>query len=61
MKDKIFGIGLNKTGTTSIGNYFKKLGYKHKGPNSSHNIVKEKNNINEIYKIADQFEFFEDW
>ena len=29
MKNKIFGIGLNKTGTTSIGYYFKQLGYKH--------------------------------
>ena len=26
MKNKIFGIGLNKTGTTSIGYYFKQLG-----------------------------------
>lgn len=61
MKDKIFGIGLNKTGTTSIGKYFEKLGYKHYCGCSYDNIVKAKNNINEIYKIADKFEFFEDW
>lgn len=53
MKDKIFGIGLNKTGTTYIGKYFEKLGYKHFCGCSYNNILKAKNNINEIYKIAD--------
>ena len=58
---KIFGIGLNKTGTTSIGYYFKQLGYKHYCGSNYYNIEKAKNDIDYIYNIADQFEFFEDW
>jgi len=61
MKKQIFGIGLNKTGTTSLGNYFKKLGYKHYCNPDNINIIKAKNNINEIYKIAYKYEIFEDW
>jgi hypothetical protein len=61
MKEKIFGIGLNKTGTTSIGYYFEQLGYKHKCAPGYKNIYNAKNKINKIYKIVDKFEFFEDW
>jgi len=28
-KAKVFGIGLNRTGSTSLGTYFQKIGYKH--------------------------------
>ena len=54
MKNKIFGIGLNKTGLTSLGNYNLYCSPTYE------NIVKAKNNINEIYEIADNFEIFED-
>lgn len=61
MKSKIFGIGLHKTGTTSLGKYFEELGYKHYTSPSYENIMNAKNNINEIYKITDKFSIFEDW
>ena len=61
MKNKIFGIGLNKTGTTSLGCYFKDLGYKHYCNPKYDNILLAKNDINKIYEIADKFEIFEDW
>lgn len=60
-KDKIFGIGLNKTGTSSLGKYFKSLGYNLYCNPSYNNILKAKNEINEIYKIVDKFDVFEDW
>jgi len=61
MNNKIFGIGLNKTGTTSLGHYFYKLGYKHYCRPSIINITNARKNINQIYTIADNNEMFEDW
>lgn len=61
MKNKIFGIGLNKTGTTSFGKYFEMLGYKHYCKPTYDNIIKSKNKMGDIFKIADEFEVFEDW
>ena len=61
MKKKIFGIGLNKTGTSSLGKYFCLLGYKLYCKPNIRNIKIKKNNINKVYKIADKFEIFEDW
>jgi hypothetical protein len=71
MKNKIFGIGLNKTGTTSLGKYFSLLGYKHyckRNAGDSEYVsggklieIIQKNNINKIYRLADNFEIFEDW
>ena len=46
IKKKIFGIGLNKTGTTSLGNYFREVGYR-----LYENIIKAKINILTVVKI----------
>lgn len=60
-KTKIFGIGLNKTGTTSLGNFFELLGYTHYCKSSYKNIEKIKNKINEIYDLVEKYDMFEDW
>jgi len=59
--NKVFGIGWAKTGTTTLGNSFKILGYDHQSQNLR--LVKEikQNDFSEILKIAKKKESFEDW
>ncbi len=58
---KVFGIGLNKTGTTTLGCCLKRLGYRH----SSFNLpVLEQAAIGELdplFATVDAHESFEDW
>lgn len=58
---KVFGIGLNKTGTKSLGYCFRSFGFK----NSSYNLdlLKEysKGNFDPIFDVSDRFDSFEDW
>jgi len=58
---KIFGIGLNKTGTKTLGECFKILGYNHKS--YDYELLEklfngEKENV---LKITEKFDSFEDW
>lgn len=59
---KIFGIGLNKTGTTTLAKCLEMLGFeKHL---SCRNDLLEKyrlGNIEEVLKVADDYRTFEDW
>lgn len=61
MSTKIFGIGLNKTGTKSLGIYLKLLGYKRFCKANIKYIRMARNDIGGIFKIVDEFEVFEDW
>lgn len=58
---KTFGIGLNKTGTTTLGICLSELGFKH----SSFSLdLLEKvyiGKLDDIFKIVDQHDSFEDW
>lgn len=61
-KSKVFGIGLNKTATSSLGKYFEDLNYYH----SSETYTAEKcnrflNDKNFLYKEVDRFDMHEDW
>jgi|694.fasta_scaffold13169_11 hypothetical protein len=66
---KIFGIGLNKTGTSSLGRFFEKCGYKMHEDYScikinmaldlQHNINMDKATL--LLDIADNYDVFEDW
>ena len=58
---KIFGIGWAKTGTTTLGQCFKILGYDHQSQDLE--LVKyiESNEISKIIAVARNKETFEDW
>jgi hypothetical protein len=58
---KIFGIGLNKTGTSSLGDYFELLGYKLYCRPTSKNIEIAKRNPEYFDKIINEHQVFEDW
>jgi len=61
-EEKIFGIGLNKTGTTSLGKVLDILGYNN---HTSYNLKLiedwKSNNFDEIIKVACNNNNFEDW
>lgn len=59
---KVFGIGLNKTGTTTLGEALKLLGYRHHG--LSLDLLDEwlKNGFSEdIKQVIEENDAFEDW
>lgn len=59
---KIFGIGLNKTGTTTLNRCGKILGYRTTSCNRD--LLKDyalKNDFTQIERVANQFDLFEDW
>lgn len=58
---KVFGIGLNKTGTSSLKRALVTLGYNHcptRGP-MTHNFLN--NSFSQIFKTVEKFDSFEDW
>lgn len=59
---KIFGIGLNKTGTTTLGICGEILGYRHKS--CDRNLLEDvmiRNDFEQLQKTVRQYEIFEDW
>jgi hypothetical protein len=68
-KQKIFGIGLNKTGTSSLGRFFQNNGYKMHEDYSCLKIKLAKDLVNKknmdkaelILDIAENADVFEDW
>ena len=58
---KVVGIGLPKTGTTSLGYCLRRLGYKHR-TYDMHLAAKVKTNqVPEVMREAEKYESFEDW
>jgi hypothetical protein len=58
---KIVGIGLNKTGTTTLGSCLKTLGFKHISCDlKAFNLFKE-GKTEELLTIVKQYDSFEDW
>ena len=61
-KEKVFGIGLNKTGTSSLGHFFELLGYYHSWETySAEKILKMLNDKKIMIKEANRFDMHEDW
>jgi len=60
MVNKIFGIGFQKTGTTTLRSAFEALGYSVKG--GGRDLVKplQKGDLIPVYKVVDQYDSFED-
>jgi Sulfotransferase domain len=59
---KVFGIGLNKTGTTTLGQCFERLGLTHTG--CSRELLEDfrvRGDLRATFEVADRFDSFEDW
>ncbi|MBX7482677.1 sulfotransferase family protein [Qipengyuania qiaonensis] len=58
---KVLGIGWAKTGTTSLGNALKLLGYNHKSQDLPLVSYLRTSEEERIYELAKQYDSFEDW
>lgn len=60
-RKKVFGIGLPKTGTTSLGYCFRRLGYKHRSFDMDLAAQVKRNQLENVLAEAERHEAFEDW
>lgn len=60
-KYKIFGIGDNKTGTKSLGEALKYLGFDHKTTDILASTEYSHGNLNPVFRITNEHESFEDY
>lgn len=58
---KIFGVGLNKTGTTTLGKCFEVLGYRHISVDASAFMNYNAKNFRMVFDTVDKYDSFEDW
>jgi len=58
---KVVGIGLPKTGTTSLGYCFRRFGFKHQTYDMDLAVKVKRSQIEEVLKEAEKHESFEDW
>lgn len=58
---KIVGIGLPKTGTTSLGYCFRRLGFKHRTYDMDLALQAKRNQLDNVIEEARKYEAFEDW
>jgi hypothetical protein len=58
---KVIGIGLPKTGTTSLGYCFRRFGFKHRTFDMDLAYQVKRNNLAAAIEEARKFETFEDW
>lgn len=58
---KVFGIGLNKTGTKTLGECFRTLGFRNKSYDPHLLEDYYQHNFDNVFNISDQFDSFEDW
>lgn len=58
---KIIGIGLNKTGTKTLGYYLKQWGFQHKSFDLDAFNLYRAGRLEELFKIMQQYDSFEDW
>jgi sulfotransferase family protein len=58
---KIVGIGLPKTGTTTLGCCLRRFGYKHRTYDMDLAVQVKRNNLSDALAEASRFESFEDW
>jgi len=60
-KMKIIGVGLNKTGTKSLGSGLRKLGFRHLGWSPEPFNIYREQGFPGLLKILDLYDSFEDW
>ena len=58
---KVIGIGLPKTGTTTLGYCFRRFGYKHRTYDMDLAVQVKRNQLDGVVKEAEKYEAFEDW
>lgn len=58
---KLFGIGLNKTGTSTLGACFGELGFTYVAHCKPHLINYRQGKLEPIFDFVDRFQAFEDW
>jgi hypothetical protein len=58
---KIFGIGLNKTGTKTLGECFKVFGFNNKSFDMGLLLEVSRGNLDGVFNAIDMFDSFEDW
>lgn len=58
---KVFGIGLNKTGTKTLGACFRTLGYRNKSFDLELMECYNNRDLNSVFQVSDQYDSFEDW
>lgn len=61
MRRKVFGIGLNKTGTTSLGVCLRQLGYRHSSFNLSLLEQVSRGDLAGVLEHCHHYDSFEDW
>jgi len=60
-KDRVFGLGLNKTGTTTLGVCLRTLGYRHAPFAGKLLPAVKQGQLDEAFEFATAYESFEDW
>lgn len=58
---KVFGIGLNKTGTTTLGRVFSELGFRNLSYDLELLRSASQNDMAPIFKAINNYDSFEDW
>jgi hypothetical protein len=58
---KVFGLGLNKTGTTSLGISLSRLGFRHVSCRRDLLQLYRAGDLTAIFRVCDQYEAFDDW
>ncbi len=58
---KVVGIGLPKTGTTTLGYCLRRFGYKHRTYDMDLAVKAKRDQVSEVMREAKQHESFEDW
>ncbi len=58
---KVVGIGLPKTGTTSLGYCFRRFGFKHQTYDMDLALKVKRNQVEDVLREAEKHESFEDW
>ena len=60
-KTKVVGIGLNRTGTTTLGICLEHFGYRHTSVHQAAFELFRNGDMNSLMEIVAQFDSFEDW
>jgi len=58
---KVFGIGLNKTGTTTLGICLQQMGFRHTSSNLELTRSVGRGELGPVFDFAEEHESFEDW
>jgi hypothetical protein len=58
---KVVGVGLPKTGTTSLGYCFRRFGFKHRSYDMDLALQVKRNHLDPALKEAENYEALEDW